>query len=53
MYDPNEGAAAEELRAVWGALLNGLASGSSGTNASRISQGIDQAFAQSPYLGRR
>jgi hypothetical protein len=53
MYDPNEGASAEELRGIWGALLNGLASGSSGSNASRISQGIDQAFAQSPYLGRR
>ena len=51
MYDPNQGASSEELRAIWGALLNGLASRSSGSNASRISQGIDQVFAQSPYLG--
>lgn len=52
MYDPNQGAASEELVGVWGAALNGLAS-SSGSNAARISQGIDQAFAQSSYLGRR
>ena len=49
MYDPNQGG--EELPAIWGALLNGFAGG--GAGATRISQGIDQAFAQSSYLGRR
>ncbi|HEX6790868.1 MAG TPA: DUF4136 domain-containing protein [Candidatus Krumholzibacteria bacterium] len=34
---------------VWSAGLNGLAD--KGTNAQRIERGIDQAFAQSKYLG--
>ena len=54
MYDPNKPTkdSEPELPAVWGAVLNGLASGST-TSAARIRDGIDQAFAQSPYLGRR
>ena len=53
MYDPNAGAAADELPAVWGALLNGFVSSNAGSNASRITEGIDNAFGQSPYLGRQ
>ena len=34
---------------IWIAALNGLAD--AGTTATRIENGIDQAFAQSQYLG--
>ena len=57
MYDPNAAvqlpsSSETQLPAVWGALLNGFASGTA-SNAARISEGIDQAFRQSPYLGRQ
>jgi hypothetical protein len=35
---------------VWGATLNGLAGDSRSGTATRITNGINQAFAQSPYL---
>ena len=41
------------LPSEWGFGINGLLGGSSSTAAGRISQSIDQAFTQSPYLGPR
>lgn len=35
---------------LWVAAINGLLSASSTTNATRVMNGIEQAFAQSPYL---
>jgi hypothetical protein len=40
-----------EPSSVWTAALNGLVSGS--YNASRVTQAIDQAFKQSPYLNTK
>lgn len=42
-------ASGERVPPIWSAGLNGLAD--KGTNAQRIERGIDQAFAQSKYLG--
>ncbi|MGI9627921.1 MAG: DUF4136 domain-containing protein [Longimicrobiales bacterium] len=52
MIDPNVEGSAEEgpsLSVRWGAILNGFADG---VTASRITDAIDQAFDQSPALGR-
>jgi hypothetical protein len=40
----------ENVPVVWNSILNGLAEGSSSELAARVQRGIDQAFAQSPYL---
>ena len=37
-----------EPTVVWSALINGLLSGE--YNEQRVTKGIEQAFAQSPYL---
>jgi hypothetical protein len=50
MTDPHQASSADKpAPPIWIAALNGLVD--TGTNASRISKGIDQAFAQSQYLG--
>jgi hypothetical protein len=40
----------KQLRAIWSAAFQGLLAGSTDSLLQRIEQGIDQAFAQSPYL---
>jgi hypothetical protein len=40
----------KQLRAIWSAAFQGLLAGSTDSLLQRIDQGIDQAFAQSPYL---
>ena len=50
MIAPKGVASGDNMPIVWTALLNGLAEGSSADIASRVQKGIDQAFAQSPYL---
>jgi hypothetical protein len=42
--------AGENISVVWNAILNGLAEGSTASITTRIQSGINQAFAQSPYL---
>ncbi len=52
MIDPDADFTSEDgpaITARWGAILNGYAEGNNVAN--RVSQGIDQAFDQSPYLG--
>jgi hypothetical protein len=50
MTDPGRtDSSGERVPPIWSAGLNGLAD--KGTNAQRIADGIDQAFAQSQYLG--
>jgi hypothetical protein len=50
MEDPNQPAVnGTPVPPIWIAALNGLADSS--TNANRIENGLDQAFAQSQYLG--
>jgi hypothetical protein len=50
MTDPDRTDSSDErVPPIWSAGLNGLAD--KGTNAQRIERGIDQAFAQSKYLG--
>jgi hypothetical protein len=49
MFDRDDADATEPTAPIWSAALNGLANQSSG--GQRISNGIDQAFAQSQYLG--
>jgi hypothetical protein len=52
MIDPDKLNADETYGAVWGARINGVVSGSSTANTnSRITQRINDAYAQSPYLG--
>lgn len=41
---------AKQLTAIWTASLNGVSGGSTQSALDRINAGIDQAFAQSPYL---
>lgn len=48
MVNPNVENVDESRRVLWTAALNGLLSGYS--DISRVTKGIDQAFAQSPYL---
>jgi hypothetical protein len=40
----------ENVPVVWSSIINGLAEGSSTELAARVQRGIDQSFAQSPYL---
>jgi len=40
----------KQLTAIWNASVDGVLSGSLDSIAKRIEKGIDQAFAQSPYL---
>ena len=40
----------ENVTVVWDMILNGLAEGGTSNIASRVQAGVDQAFAQSPYL---
>lgn len=48
MADPNIGSPINESQASWIAVANGLFTGN--YNFNRVKAGIDQAFAQSPYL---
>jgi hypothetical protein len=45
LVDPNE----ERLPVVWAGAMRGLLSGGSGS--ARVTESINQAFDQSPYLG--
>ena len=49
-----DGASEEEqtFPIVWNAIINGLVTGSDASLANRIETNINQAFAQSSYLGR-
>ncbi len=52
MLDPDMiNATDNTFGAVWLARLNGVASSSSSNNSARITQRINEAFNQSPYLG--
>jgi hypothetical protein len=42
--------ATDNLPVVWNAVLNGLLEGSTSSVNARVTDGINQAFAQSPYL---
>lgn len=48
MVDPNVESTDDSRRVVWTSAINGLLSGS--YDVSRVRNGIDQAFRQSPYL---
>jgi len=51
MADPNATDDPEdEVKIVWFGALDGLLSSSTATNQSRVTDGINQAFDQSPYL---
>ena len=41
----------QTIPVIWAAGMNGLVEGSTSSISSRIIEGIEQAFAQSPYLG--
>lgn len=41
---------ADELEVAWGGAMNGVLSSSTGSNFTRLLNGIDQMFEQSPYL---
>ncbi|MCK5618995.1 MAG: DUF4136 domain-containing protein, partial [Candidatus Krumholzibacteria bacterium] len=41
-----------KLNALWLATMNGVATGNNRTMAGRVLKGIDQMFAQSPYLSK-
>ncbi len=42
----------DKLNALWLATMNGVATGNNRTMAGRVLKGIDQMFAQSPYLSK-
>lgn len=48
LVDPNQESTDGSKRVAWTGAINGLLSGT--YDISRIEKGIDQAFAQSPYL---
>ena len=50
MVDAKTNLASETIPVVWSCILNGLAEGSTTELTVRIQTGIDQGFAQSPYL---
>jgi len=50
MVDPNTATAEGNVPVVWTGILNGLAEGGQSSIATRVQAGIDQAYAQSPYL---
>ncbi|UCD23780.1 MAG: DUF4136 domain-containing protein [Gemmatimonadota bacterium] len=55
MLDPNAPAQPvepPEIPVVWTGALNGVLGGSSAGTATRLTDGINRAFDQSPYLGR-
>ncbi len=55
MIDPNNpppNVEPPELPVVWTGALNGVLGGSSASAATRLTDGINRAFDQSPYLGR-
>jgi hypothetical protein len=55
MIDPNEPAQPvepPEIPVIWTGALNGVLGGSSASTATRLTDGINRAFDQSPYLGR-
>ena len=55
MIDPNDptpGVEPPEIPVVWTGALRGILSGGAATAATRIVNGLNQAFDQSPYLGR-
>jgi hypothetical protein len=55
MIDPNDptpGVEPPEIPVVWTGALRGILSGGAATAATRIVDGLNQAFDQSPYLGR-
>ena len=52
MLDPESAPAdSTEVPFVWTGAANGLIVGTAGTNLTRILNGVDRLFAQSPYLG--
>jgi hypothetical protein len=52
MLDPESAPAdSTEVPFVWTGAANGLIVGTAGTNLTRILDGVDRLFAQSPYLG--
>jgi len=52
MIDPNNPNTSEEIiPIIWSAFLNGLVTGSEASIQTRVTNGINQAFDQSPYLG--
>jgi len=54
MYDPNDRDDDNQTVPVrWVAVANGLVGTTQTATAERITRAIDQAFAQSPYLGQR
>lgn len=53
MVDPNaKDLTNKRLPARWSGVMNGLLTPSSAVTASQITAGINQCFAQSPYLGK-
>ncbi len=50
MVDPNPAISGDDVPVVWTAVFNGLAEGGTASITSRAQAGIDQAYAQSPYL---
>lgn len=50
MTYPDGITAADNIPVVWSSILNGLLEGETSSIATRISNSIDQAFDQSPYL---
>lgn len=50
MVDHQAGKNADNIPVVWSSIINGLAEGSTTELTSRITNSIDKAFVQSPYL---
>ena len=50
MVDPNTATTEGNVPVVWTGVMNGLAEGGQSSIATRVQAGIDQAYAQSPYL---
>ncbi|WP_276483803.1 DUF4136 domain-containing protein [Paraflavitalea pollutisoli] len=50
MVDHQAGKNADNIPVVWSSIINGLAEGSTTNLVGRITNSIDKAFAQSPYL---
>jgi hypothetical protein len=48
--DPGTGT--DDLTALWLGTMNGVATGNNRTMAERVLKGVDQMFAQSPYLSK-
>ncbi|MHA7129333.1 DUF4136 domain-containing protein [Algoriphagus namhaensis] len=52
MTDPSNQSATDKIPVVWTSVVNGLFEGNINSISSRITQTIDQAFEQSPYLAK-